>query len=183
MQSSANPASPAISRLSVRVAALLTAVLLVLPPGLVAYVWLAPEQIVNWGGVAMADFPPRPLEGVAFLAVAGVLLVYAGPVVWGFWELRALFRGYARGEIFCPSAAVRLRHCALAMVALAVAGPVTTVALSLALSVGLPEGSRHVVIGIHGEDLGFAIIGLAVLVIARVLGEAARLARENAEFV
>lgn len=183
MLSSANVASPGITRLSERVALLLTVVLLVLPPGLVAYVWLVPEQIVNWGGVAMADFEPRPLRGWAFFAVVGVLFSYTAPVMWGGWELRALFRGYAHGEIFCHSAASRLRRCALAMVTLAVAGPVTTVALSLALSVGLPEGGRRLVIGIHGEDMGFALIGLAVLVIARVLGEAARLARENAEFV
>ncbi|MBP2310941.1 DUF2975 domain-containing protein [Azospirillum soli] len=173
----------AIARISGRVAWILTLALLALPPGIVAYVQLFPHQIVTWGWVAIAGFEPAPFPPLTAVAVIAVLLAYSAPIFWGLWELRRLFQGFAIGEVFTVAAAKRLRRCGIALMVLATAGPAASIGLSTALSMGRPPGVRKLVVGIGGDDVGFALIGVAILVIAQVMVEATRIAQENAEFV
>lgn len=172
-----------ITRLS-RVVVWVTTILIgVLPPGIVAYVLLLPEQIVHWRSVAPLRLSSDPFLPEQAAAVIAVLLFYSLPSLWGLWEMRALFRGYAAGEIFTLAMARRLRRCAMALLILAPAGPVAGVGLSLALSIGQMPGKRMLVLGIGSDDLGHALIGLALLIVAQVMVRAAKLAEENQGFV
>ena len=54
------------------------------------------------------------------------------------------------------------------------------VLLSLALSIDRPQNARALVVSFSSDDLALLLIGGIVLVIARVMEEAARIADENA---
>jgi hypothetical protein len=172
-----------IARLSRGVAALLTLALWLLPVGIAVYVLLFPQLLPFHPWVAAAGISPRPLPLGNTVAVLAVLMISASPAIWGLWELRRLFQGYAAGAIFTVAAARRLCHCAYSLLALGVIAPFGALGLSLALSADLPPGARKIAISISSDDLGLLLMGIILLVIARVMGEAARLAEENAGFV
>jgi len=172
-----------IARASRRMAWLVAAVFWLFVPALALYVLLLPEQLPYHSWIAMAGLPPRPLPGPVSLAVWAALTVAALPALWGLWSLKRLFQGYAAGAIFTVAAARQLRQCALALMVLGLETPFCSMLLSLALSFDLPPGSRSLVLSLSSNDLTLLIIGGLLLVIARIMGEAARLAEENAGFV
>ena len=112
-----------IARLSRGVAALLTLALWLLPAGLTLYVLLFPQLLAFHPWVAAAGISSRPLPPGNTAAVLAVLLISAAPAIWGLWELRRLFQGYAAGAIFTVAAARRLCHCAYSLLALGVIAP------------------------------------------------------------
>ncbi|HYE00734.1 MAG TPA: DUF2975 domain-containing protein, partial [Alphaproteobacteria bacterium] len=64
-----------------------------------------------------------------------------------------------------------------------IAGLVLTPVASVALSLGLPPGQRHLVVGVDSHQLlGLVMAGL-VWVVAAGLAEGMALAEENAQFV
>lgn len=172
-----------IQRTSRRIAIIATIAFWGLLPAIIAYVLLLPEQLPYISGVALAQFKPRDLPILANLAVICALAVCASPGMWGLWHLRRLFQGYAQGRIFTVEAAGRLRHCAWALLVSGAMGPLGVSALSLALSIGLAPGSRALVVGVSSNDLAMVLIGLIFLVIARIMGEAAHIAEDNAGFI
>lgn len=173
----------AIQRTSRRLAGLTRFGFWALPVVVTGYVLLFPELLPYSGGVAIARFAPRPLPTEALLAILAVFWLCALPAMWGMWHLRRLFLGYARGEIFTVDAAARLRQFAWAVVGGGAITPLGNSALSLALSIGLPPGSRMLVVNLSGGDLAFILIGVTLLLIARLMGEAAHIAEDNASIV
>lgn len=172
-----------IARFSRRMAWLVTIVFWLLVPALALYVLLMPEQLPYHGWVAMAGLPPRPLPPLVALAVWGALTVASLPALWGLWSLKRLFEGYAAGAIFTVAAARHLHQCGLALVVAGLETPFCSMLLSAALSFDLPKGSRALVLSLSSNDLTLLVIGGLLLVIARVMGEAARIAEDNAGFV
>lgn len=172
-----------IARIGRRMAWLTTALFWLLVPLLGLYVLLLPEQLVHNGMVAGAGFQPRAFPLPVGLAVWAALTVVSLPALWGLWALKGLFEGYARGAIFTVAAARRLRHCGLALVAAGLETPFGSMLLSGALSLDLPKGSRMLVLSLSGNDIVLLVIGALILTIAHVMGEAVRMAEENAGFV
>lgn len=172
-----------IARLSCRMALVCRALLWLLLPALALYVLVLPEQLPNHGWVAGAGFPVRPLPSPVALAVWGALCIISLPALWGLWSLRRLFEGYAVGAIFTVAAARRLRHCGVALVVAGLETPFGSMLLSGALSLDLPKGSRMLVLSWSGNDVVLLVIGALLLIIGRVMGEAARIAEDNAGFV
>jgi hypothetical protein len=172
-----------IARLSRRMAWLVTAAFWAVTPGLALYVLLFPEQLPYHGWVAMAGFQPRPLPPLVAGAVFAALGVVSVPGLWGLWELKRLFEAYATGAIFTVAAARRLRHCGYALMVAGAGSPLGSMLLSAALSLDLPRHGRSLVISMSSDDLLLLLIGGVLLVIARVMGEAARIAEENAGFI
>jgi hypothetical protein len=103
--------------------------------------------------------------------------------MWGVWELRCLFQGYAVGAVFTVAAAQRFGRFALALMLAAACAPLGSAVLSLALTIlgTVPEPSLLILIS--STDIGFAVLGGALRVIAWVMRDAARIAEENAGFV
>lgn len=175
--------SDRIARRSHRMAWLVTTAFWLVIPSLALYVLAFPEQLPYHGWVAMAGFKPRPLPPLVAAAVFGALTVVSLPALWGLWELKRLFEGFASGAIFTVGAASRLRHCGYALMVAAMLSPIGSLLLSAALSLDLPKDGRALVISFSTDDLVLLLIGGVLLVIARVMGEAARIAEENAGFV
>lgn len=172
-----------IIRLSRTMARLVTLAFYLIPPLITAYALILPEQLPYHGGVAMAGFEPHRLSLTATAAVTAALLTVSLPLMWGLWELKGLFQGYAAGRIFTVEAAGRLRRCGYALTAAAAKTAVGSTLLSAALSIDMPAGRRSLVLSLSSDDLILLLIGGTVLVIARVMAEAARIAEDNAGFV
>jgi hypothetical protein len=175
--------SAGITRLSRRMAWLVTAAFWLVIPGLALYVILFPGQLPYHGWVAIAGFEPRRLPPLVALAVFAALGAVSLPGLWGLWELKRVFEGYAAGAIFSVAAARRLRHCGYALMVVGAESPLGSLLLSAALSLDLSGRRRSLVISLSSDDLVLLLIGGVLLVIARVMGEAARIAEENAGFI
>ncbi len=131
-------------------------------------------------GETGAKLPLTPSDQV----LAGLIVaVPVGVIVWGLWHVRGLFRDFARGRVFTTAAAHRLQRFGIAVLAQAPLGPLTATALALALSLGNPPGQRYLVLTLSINDYLALIVGGALVAIASVMREAARLADENAGFV
>jgi hypothetical protein len=108
-------------------------------------------------------------------------LVPVGFTMWALWSLRRLFLLYAGGEVFSAGALSALNHVAFALFGGVVAGFVMQAPMSLALS--WPNGHRAISLGFGSGDVSTLFMAGVVLVIARVMAEAHRMADENAKFV
>jgi hypothetical protein len=154
-----------------------------LGPAILLYVVFLPEQLVDQVLGSMAGHRPLPLPfAVVWSSVAALACVFA-PAFWGLWQLRRMFELYATGAVFSPGSARRLRRCGYALMAGAVAGPAGSLLVSAALSLDLPTNAGTHVLSVSIGDLALLLAGLVVVVIGGTMGEAARLAEENAGFV
>ncbi len=112
-----------------------------------------------------------------------VIAVPAGVLVYGLWQARALFDGFARGEVITQESAQRLQAFAVSVFAQALLGPLTVVGLSLAFSMANPPGQRFVAVTLSAQDYMAVIVGGILWAITYAMREAIRLAEENASFV
>ncbi|MBQ0958953.1 DUF2975 domain-containing protein [Ideonella sp. 4Y11] len=115
--------------------------------------------------------------------LAGVTLLPVAVAVAALWQLWWLFGHYRHGDVFSERAVQRLRRFGAAMVALAVVQPLSTSLAAVAASLDNPPGQRAVVLIIGSSDYAVLMCALVFLALGRVIGEAARLAQENQEFV
>lgn len=124
-----------------------------------------------------------PLTPSTRLAAAAILAVPVGVMLWGLWQVRALFRDFALGRVFTEAAARRLQLFGVAVLVQAPLGPLTATMLALALSLANPPGQRFLLVTFSLNDYFALIIGGVLVAVATVMREAARLAEENASFV
>jgi hypothetical protein len=124
-----------------------------------------------------------PLTTGGVLGAAAVTAVPVGVMMYGLWQVRALFHEFAAGRVFTMAAARRLQVFAAAVLAQAVLGPLSSTGLIVALSMSNPPGSRMLGIALSINDYIALIVGGVLLAIAWVMREAARIADENAGFV
>lgn len=151
---------------------------------LMVLVFLIPDWTRNFLlaklGQAGADLRLTP-DGLA--AGAAVTAVPVGILLYGLWQVRALFAEFSRGRIFTTSSARRLRNFAAAILAQAVLGPLSSTGLLLAFSWSNPPFDRHIGIAFSTDDLLALILGGVVLAVASAMAEATRIADEHASFV
>jgi hypothetical protein len=117
------------------------------------------------------------------VAAAAITAIPVGVLLFGLWQVRALFLNFADGHVFTLSSARRLRDFAGAVLAQAILGPISATALSIAFTLNNPPGSRHLVIALSVHDYLALIVGGVLLAVAWVMVEATRIADENASFV
>ena len=165
-----------IQRHSRRLTLLCTVVLVALPPLYVAY-WLAFNHLTpDMTEPALAQLPvDGPLDLGQRLMVLAVTALPVAAMWGGVRALRTLFRRYAEGLVFSAESADCLRRFGFYCVAYAGASILTVPLLSLGLTLGNPPGQRLLSIGLEGSDLTALFLGAIIAVVARVLGEAARL--------
>jgi len=135
----------------------------------------------SWNGITALTIAQTPLDYriVAFLFA----LVPTAFTIWALWSLRQLFLLYASGEVFSHHALRMLNHVAVALFAGVITGFVTQAPITLLLSWYKGHGHRALSIGIGSHEIAGLFVAGAVLVIARVMAEARRMADENAGFV
>jgi hypothetical protein len=117
------------------------------------------------------------------IAAASITAIPVGVLLFGLWQVRALFLNFADGQVFTLASARRLRDFAGAVLAQAILGPITATALSIALTLNNPPGGRQLVIAPSVHDYLALIVGGVLLAVAWVMVEATRIADENASFV
>ena len=168
-----------------RAMAWLSTIGFVLQPVIVVYIFIDPTHsrwmMFNIDHLGAALTAQVPLAG-RILAMAGALAV-TGFTMWALWSLRRLFLLYARGRVFSRDALSALNHVAVALFASVIVGFVMQVPISLALTWYRGSGHRQMSLGFGSDDVATLFMAGAVLVIARVMAEARRVADENESFV
>ena len=107
-------------------------------------------------------------------ATCGPLVL--APLLLLFWNLRRLFGLYARGVVFAPDNARRLKHAGAALIVLGVA-PLLNHAFLTSLGVAIDQ------IWIRPSDLQELILGVVVCVIAQVMQLGRELEEERGQFI
>jgi hypothetical protein len=176
--------SPRLLSLS-RVMAWLSLIGFIIVPLITAYVFLSPEKSrwvmldIDHLGAALNDKVPLNfrLLGLAceFVPVAFTM--------WALWSLRQLFAIYSRGEVFSAGAFRALNNVAIALFGGVIASFVMQAPISFLLTYPLGHGHRFVSLAFGSNDVATLFLAGVVLVIARVMAEARRVAEENAGFV
>jgi hypothetical protein len=117
------------------------------------------------------------------IAAAAITAVPVGVLLFGLWQVRTLFLNFVDGHVFTLASARLLRDFAGAVLAQAVLGPLSSMALMLAFTLDNPPGNRQLVIALSVHDYLALIVGGVLLAVAWVMVEATRIADENASFV
>ena len=107
-------------------------------------------------------------------APCGLLLLM--PILLLFWNLRRLFGLYARGMVFAPDNARRLKHAGAALIVLGIA-PLMNHAFLAGLNLAINQ------IWIQASDVQELILGAIVYVIAQVMQLGHELEEERSQFV
>jgi len=131
-------------------------------------------------GQTGAALPLTPGTQVIAGAIAAVPIAV---MLWGLWHVRSLFAEFAAGRVFTESAARHLQMFGASVLAQAPLGPLISVALTVALTLGNPPGERMLAITFSIHDYFALIVGGVLFAAASVMREAARIAEENASFV
>ncbi len=173
-----------LSRLS-RIMAWLSTVGFLIIPAVTIYAFLQPERsrwlMLDFDHLGAALNNTVPL-GFRLIALACEMFA-ASFTMWALWSLRRLFFLYSVGNVFSPVALRALNHIALALVGGVIASFVMQAPISLALTWSLGHGHRAVSLGFGSGDVSTLFEAGVVLVVARVMTEALRVADENAKFV
>jgi hypothetical protein len=117
------------------------------------------------------------------IAAAAITAVPIGALLFGLWQVRALFLNFANSHVFTLTSARLLRDFAGSVLAQAILGPISSTALMLAFTLDNPPGRRELVIALSVHDYLALIVGGVLLAVAWVMVEATRIADENASFV
>ncbi len=180
----ADPVSPKLARLS-RIMAVLATLGIIVVPAIVAAIFLYPDatqflmlNISHVGGKLTEAVPIQYRLDALFCEVLPI-----GLTVWALWSLRQLFSNYADGHVFSAEPLRHLNHVATALFLGVLADSVMEVPVTYFLTVHNPPGHREISLSFGSNDVVWLFIAGTVLVIARVMGEARRVADENAAFV
>ncbi len=154
-------------------------------PACVAYTFLEPDHskwlMFNYEhkGAELTESVPILFRAIAMVcALASTVFS-----MWALWALRRLFLLYARGSVFSLEALSALNHVAVALFASVVVAFAMQAPLSLALTWSLGWHHREMSLSFGSNDVAKLFMAGVVLVIARVMAEAHRVADENAKFV
>jgi hypothetical protein len=139
--------------------------------------WMGPNGD-NLAHLLVGDFTAA-VRGRLILALLPSLGVSLG-LLWQLWQL---FGHYRKGNVFGSDALAHLRRFGWLMVVLAALGPISRMLMSVAISLGNPPGQRQLVLTLDSNDYVLLLLSLVFVAIARVMGEAVRLAEENEQFV
>lgn len=132
-----------------------------------------PSAVKTFGGDEQA------LRLRLFVALVPALALFFATA----WQIRNLFRLWARGPVLDPGHARRLVTIGWLLLVGTALSVATRTFMALALTIGNPPGQRHLVIGFSLHEFVFVLFGLFVFAFARVMREAARLADENRAFI
>jgi Protein of unknown function (DUF2975) len=115
-------------------------------------------------------------------AAAAMIAIPVGVLLFGLWQVRALFADFGNGRVFTLASARHLRDFAACVLAQAILGPLSSAAVFLALTSN-PPGNRQFAIPLSLDNYVALIVGGVLLAVAWVMVEATRIADEHASFV
>ena len=176
--------SPKLARLS-RIMAALSVLGMIVIPLLVGAAFLFPDSSqwlmfnMSHTGATLSSAIPLRYRATALVCE----IVPVGFVLWALWALSQVFAHYARGEVFGAAPLRNLNNVALALFLGVLADFVMQAPVSFLLNYYHGPGHREISLSFGSDDVGRLFVAGAVLVIARVMAEARRVADENAGFV
>ncbi|MEK8029286.1 DUF2975 domain-containing protein [Ideonella sp. DXS29W] len=186
-RASALPLTVRLRRLSrwIRGLSLVAGLLLLATPLMVL---LIPETLMDAGfqQIGGLDMVGLSQDGLTLAVRTRLALVTLWPVGIGLglmWQLWSLFGEYLKGNVFGQRALTCLHRFSALLLALSITIPLSHVLLSVAVSWDNPPGQRQLIVSISSNDYALVLGALVFLAIARVMGEAARVAEENEGFV
>jgi len=168
-----------------RAMAVLTTIGMIVVPAALIFVFLFPERgaVFNLNvdnlGADLSSATPLAWRLAALICA----LITEGFTLWALWSLRRMLLLYVKGEVFSQRTFTLLNTVAVALFAGVVVGFVMRAPISLLLSWPLGGGHRHISLSFGSNDAITLFEAGVLLVIARVMREAGRLADENAKFV
>lgn len=171
-----------IRRASRLIAILAGCFMLLIPLSCIAY-W-ASFNVIAWPFPnAIAGLVHKPLSVQALMIGFLCSALPTGLLMYGVFQVRQLFRLYAREEMFTTANCVHLRRLGYAMLAWLPLSMVFDAVLSVAVSMSNPPGQHYLSISVHTVDVVILFIGAVFVVLAWVMGEGARIAEEQSQFV
>ncbi|HEX3810545.1 MAG TPA: DUF2975 domain-containing protein [Rhizomicrobium sp.] len=146
------------------------------------YIFPDLSSAVDFIQIRNGVMPVTSTTPLAFrVAALAVDLIPAGLVVWALIALHRLFSLYGKGEVFSSAALAALNRVAVLMFWEVLVSIVAQVPVSFLLSWSTKQ--HAISVGLGSGDFTFLFMAGVVLTIARVMGEARRVADENASFV
>ncbi|HHL20099.1 MAG TPA: DUF2975 domain-containing protein [Aliiroseovarius sp.] len=130
-------------------------------------------------GITLSGTPTPAMLGLAFMLMA----LPTAATIFVLWQLEALFGLYRRGETLTRAPARRIRRIGLGVVTLALVSVLVRPVAGLVLTMANPPGARQLSVTLSSADIGLILAGGLMVMIGRIMGEAARIAEENRGFV
>lgn len=112
-----------------------------------------------------------------------VMMTPSFVLAYGLYRLRKMFAAFAKNRIFNPEPIGHLKAFGIALLAQTLISPITGAIASLLATFTRPEGQRFISISLSNTEAHTLFLGGLIIVIAWVLGEAARIDDENRSFV
>lgn len=172
-----------IRRLSRAMVRACWALMLLLPVALAGYWALASHPELAVRGNLPVGAIQQPLQAWQRLACAVAMAVPLALFVAGLWHAQRCFAQFAKGQVFTDQATGHLRRLAGWVAASALAAMVAGAVVSVLLTLGNAPGSRHLAVGIGSDQVLTLFFAGMVWLIAEVMDQGQRLARENEQFV
>ncbi|WP_299193219.1 DUF2975 domain-containing protein [uncultured Litoreibacter sp.] len=116
----------------------------------------------------------------ALLAAGSIAL---GLQLFVLWNMRALFRMYARGYALSAKCGTHIARIGAGVIAMPFAWMFYDVVSSYLLTRNNPAGEGQVTLGISGSSVGLIVGGGMLLLVGAAMLEASRQAEENRSFV
>ena len=148
--------------------------------------FLIPDTLNALGELRAHHLGMGILSTIPLALRAGALaldLIPTALLAWALVELHLLFLAYANGDVFTEESLGRLLRISVLMFVQTAIAFVMEAPISYVLSLAHPPGHHVVTLTLNSNDASFLFAAGVVLVIARVMAEARRVAVENAEFV
>lgn len=130
-------------------------------------------ELYIWPGV-------QTWQLAAAMALGAVALLVG---LWVLWHMRALFRRYQMGEVITDASALHIRRIGQGLLAVAILPIVVYPLQSILLTMTNPEGQKSVAVAVSFDDIGFLLAGGLLVLIGWAMGEASRMAQDNAAIV
>ncbi|WP_243544062.1 DUF2975 domain-containing protein [Pseudodesulfovibrio tunisiensis] len=99
--------------------------------------------------------------------------------MFGSWQLAGLFALYERGIVFEHANVRCYRLLAWTILIREALAPVNQALSSIILTMNNPEGQRMVAVGVSDANLGWIVLGLIGLVVARIMDDAREMQEER----
>ena len=150
----------------------------------VPLIWYAPgwvETSASQMTVSLADL--HALSGWQKYTTMSAMMIPSLVLAYGIYRLRKMFGAFAHNAIFQPEPIRHLKAFGIALMAQTLIKPMTGAATSVLATFHHPAGERILAIGLSNAEASTLFLGGLILVIAWVLGEAARIDDENRSFI
>ena len=146
--------------------------------------WLFPELFGGaYTGLERHWGPPEELPMINRFLGLVVSMVPASLLIYGLARLRRMFRLYEAGEIFSTETALCLKQFGIAVMLQAILHPVAGAFQSVIVTFHNPPGERMLTLSFGSAEYSAALLGGLLLVIAWIMGQGAKLAEENRQFI